>query len=75
MNTTILISNMFIRDCIECDCDIGEWDGRRLTASPEQLHELRSRAEHYAGEHVDACDYGLIRSARAVIKKLDALGL
>ena len=72
---TIPLTHVFVRDCVECECDIGEWDGRKLTASPDQLRELRGRASHYAEGYVDACDRWLIRSAQAVIRKLDALGL
>jgi hypothetical protein len=72
---TILMPLVFVRDCVECECDIGQWDGRKLTASPDQLRELRARASHYAEGYVDACDSWLIRSAKAVVRKLDALGL
>lgn len=76
MTYTVAMPPRFITDCIECDCDIGDWDGKRLTATRDQLNELRSRARHYATGGLDACEsLGLIRSAQAVVKRLEALGL
>ena len=76
MTYTVALPPRFVVDCIECDCDIGDWDGKRLIATREQLDELKGRAKHYARGGLDACEsVGLIRSAQAVLKRLNALGL
>lgn len=66
----------FVTDCIECDCDVGEYVKPWLTANKEQLAELRSRADHYANGGVDdpSC-FGLVRSAKATLAALDREGL
>lgn len=63
---------LFVQDCKECECDIGEWDGRFLLSRPRQLCELYNRAYHYANGHVDLADAGLVGSAKAVIAKFEA---
>lgn len=67
----------FIRDCQECDCDVGEYiDGGFLCATPEQMSELRNRAEFYADANgPDAAPPGLKTAAKALLKKLDMLGV
>ena len=63
----------FIRDCLDCDCDIGTYDfaRRELTASVDQIDELRDRAEYYVDAHgPDASPPGLKVAARAVLKAL-----
>lgn len=71
----------FVRDCLECDCDVGEvvrdgFQTIRLRMTDGQRAELLSRAEHYAdgGIDVDMDDFyrGLIRSARQTVKRLKA---
>lgn len=66
----------FIQDCQECGCDVGEYiDGGFLCATPEQLHELRSRAEFYANVNgPDAAPPGLKVAAKAVLRSLERLG-
>lgn len=61
----------FIRDCLECDCDVGEYASGHLTATAAQLAELRSRAYHYGYGGVDAAPGWMIPAARAVIRALD----
>ena len=68
---SIKLPPVFIRDCIECDCDVGDYANGVLTATPEQFGELKSRAEFYI--HPDGPDAvgGWIRTAaRAVLKAL-----
>ncbi len=68
----------FIRDSLECGCDVGEWSGAFLKATPEQLHELRSRALYYVDPWgPDAVGDGgvLKRSARALLKKMEGLSI
>jgi hypothetical protein len=61
----------FVTDCLESDCDVGDYDARKrtLTANPEQLAELVSRADHYANDGCD-CSFGLKRSAVATLKAI-----
>jgi hypothetical protein len=64
----------FIRDCEECDCDIGDYDyGRRmLSATPMQLAELKNRAAYYADVNgPDAAPAGLKCAAKALLRALD----
>ena len=61
----------FIRDCLESDCDVGEYDGRHLIATPAQIAELRSRAEHYAFGGTDGAPLWMVPAARALLKALD----
>jgi len=72
---TLKLPLAFIRDCIECECDVGQWDGKRITATPDQLAEIKDRARHYAEEGLDAAPPGLIRSAKATLATLERLGL
>ncbi len=70
---------VFIRDCQECDVDIGFYDeGPQLLigASYEQLSNLRDRAEHYVSrDGPDQCPPGLKTAARALLRRMDALQL
>ena len=75
MITTFAVAPLFVRDCLECGCDVGRLDGRKLTATPEQIQELRDRATYYATEGLDAAPPSLIKSARTVLGQLDKLGL
>jgi hypothetical protein len=68
----ITLPPAFVRDCIECDCDVGQWDGKRLSCTPEQLAELTDRAKHYAFDGLDDAPRGLVLSARATLKRLAA---
>jgi hypothetical protein len=63
----------FIEDCLECDCDVGDYVFRSgiLTATAAQLAELRSRADHYANGGLDAAPLGIIKSAKATLAALD----
>ncbi len=64
----------FIQDCLECDCDVGEYADGFLLASADQVDELRSRADFYADANgPDAAPAGLKGAAKALIKKLDQL--
>lgn len=66
----------FIQDCLECDCDVGEYSGGFLKATAPQLSELRSRASFYADAHgPDVAPPGLKVAAKAVLKALDKLGV
>ncbi len=74
----IPLPGYFINDSLESDCDVGDYRDGRLTADSAQLAELRSRAEHYASEHgPDAIGDGgvLVRSAKALIKAMDRMGV
>lgn len=71
MTAPLKLPPRFIEDCLECDCDVGDYAAGRLTATPAQLAELRSRAAHYAGEGTDAAPAGLVRAARALLAALD----
>lgn len=69
----------FIQDCQECGCDVGFYDYEPqllVDPTPEQLSELRSRAEFYADAHGPCCaPPGLKVAAKALLKRMDALGL
>jgi hypothetical protein len=66
----------FIGDCLECDCDVGEYSNGFLLATPAQAAELRSRAEFYADANgPDAAPAGLKGAAKALLKKMSALGI
>lgn len=67
MTATLKLPGRFIEDCIECDCDIGTYEKGRLTATPEQLAELRHRAEHYAHDGVDMAPPGLVPAAKRLL--------
>lgn len=60
----------FIRDCIECECDVGRYLDGHLYADAEQLCELRNRAEFYADGGADLAG-SLIWPARALLRALD----
>lgn len=65
----------FIRDCIECDCDVGEYEQGWLSATTDQLLELRDRAEYYAGPGApDLQPRGLKGAAKALLKALARQG-
>lgn len=65
----------FIQDCLECDCDVGEYSGGFLCATDAQLKELRSRAEFYADANgPDAAPAGLKTAAKALLRNLERLG-
>ena len=69
----------FIRDCLECDCDIGDVTpiGHKMLvrATAEQYAELRNRAEYYVDQYgPDAGDGGgLKRAAKALLRAMDAI--
>lgn len=75
MDLRLKLPPRFVEDCIECDCDVGEWDGATLTCTPPQLAEFVSRARHYAHGGLDAAERGLALSARASLKRLSKLGV
>lgn len=65
----------FIQDCLECDCDVGDYRNGILNANLAQLAELRSRAEYYADAYgPDAAPAGLKGAAKALLKALDKAG-
>lgn len=66
----------FIQDCLECDCDVGEYiAGGFLCATDEQISELRNRAEFYSNAHgPDAAPAGLKTAAKALLRALERLG-
>ncbi|HVJ70554.1 MAG TPA: hypothetical protein VM531_03435 [Sphingomicrobium sp.] len=71
---TIGLPPKFIRDCQESDIDVGEYDFKRerLTATPEQLQELRNRAEFYCDPHgPDAASTGLKIAAKFLLNALN----
>jgi hypothetical protein len=70
---TYKLPGLFIDDCLDCECDVGEYDfaRRTMTATEEQIAELRSRAEHYAHEGMDEAPGILVAAAKALLKALD----
>lgn len=73
------LPSAFIRDCVECDVDVGFYDWEpKLLCDPthEQLHNLRDRAQSYVGRDApDQCPPGLKVAAHALLRRMDALGL
>lgn len=69
----------FIQDCIESGVDVGFYDYEPqllCDPTPEQLRELRSRAEYYVSpDGPDAQPPGLKNAARALLRRMDALAL
>ena len=67
----------FIQDCLDCDCKVGVYSNGILTCSPEQLAELKNRADHYADEWGPDVDDGgaLKRAAMAALKALNRAAL
>ena len=67
----------FIQDSLECGVDVGEYvAGGYLDATPEQLSELRNRAEFYADAYgPDAAPPGLKNAARGLLKAMTRLAL
>lgn len=62
----------FIRDCVECDCDIGDYADGVLSASAAQVQELRHRASQYVDPNApDAAPVGLKTAAHALLRALD----
>lgn len=64
----------FVEDCLECDCDVGDYARGHLICNDEQLTELVSRCSHYAFGGLDGADLGLCNSARATWKALKKQG-
>lgn len=73
---TIKMPPRFVEDCLECDCDVGSYANGKLTATAEQLAEIRSRAEYYTAEHGPDASWigGLKASARATLRALERAG-
>lgn len=61
----------FIRDCLESDVDIGEYDKGKLTATDEQLANLKDRARYYADGDVDQASRSLITAAKRLLVALE----
>ncbi len=76
MTASIKMPPRFIQDCLECDCDVGDYRNGILTATPHQLAELKNRAEHYVDEWGPDCDDGgaLKRAAQSALKALAKAG-
>lgn len=77
MTTKIKLPARFITDCLECACDIGDVVSETartitLTSTPDQIAEIKGRAEHYANDGMDAAPLGIILSARATLRHLAA---
>ncbi len=71
----LLLPPVFIRDSIECDCDIGTYVNGRLTATRLQIDELRNRAEFYASTSgPDLAPRGLKAAAKGLLKALTKNG-
>jgi hypothetical protein len=66
---TIKVPNVFVQDCIDCCCDIGDYDGSYLRCDHEQLAELRNRAEFYADDGTDSAYHK--RAAKALLAALE----
>lgn len=64
----------FIVDCIECDCDIGDFENGWLTATAEQFAELRDRAEYYLNPNGPEAPW-LKWPAKALLHALERAGL
>ena len=60
----------FIRDCIESDCDVGDYENGWLFATATQLAELRNRAEFYADPNGPDAPH-LKWPAKALLKALE----
>jgi len=72
MTHNLKLPPTFVRDCLECECDIGWYEKGWLSASNAQLAELKNRAELYAGEGAPDLAYpGLVRSARATLAAIE----
>lgn len=73
------VPGRFIADCVESGVDIGFYDdgpGLLIDPTHDQLRELRNRAEYYAHPNgPDQLPPGLKTAARALLKRLDTLGL
>ena len=53
----------FITDCIECGCDVGDYERGHLSANAAQIAELLDRARYYAdADGPDRAPAGLKRS-------------
>ena len=61
----------FIADCLDCECDVGEYANGHLTATDEQLAELRSRAKHYAYGGTDGAPLWMVPAARALLRAIE----
>jgi len=68
---TLKLPMAFIRDCIECDCDVGRYKAGLLTASPDQLAELVDRAKFYSEGDVSDYPGWLVRSAKVLLAAID----
>jgi hypothetical protein len=67
----VKVPGRFIQDCYDCECDVGDYERGYLTATPEQLAELVSRAKHYAHGGTDQSERGLVASAKALLAALE----
>jgi hypothetical protein len=69
---TLRLPPRFIQDCLDCDCDVGDYSRGQLTASYIQLAELKNRAAYYADRNgPDAAPTGLKSAAKALLRALD----
>lgn len=68
---TIKAPGGFIRDCLECDVDIGTYADGQLTATDEQLENLADRATHYATGSLDAAPLWMRPAARALLRAIE----
>ena len=68
---TLKLPVAFIRDCIECECDVGRYKAGHLTASPDQLAELIDRAKSYSEGCADQAPSWLVRSAKVLLAAID----
>jgi len=63
----------FIRDCEECDVDIGDYANGYLIATSDQFENLKDRAKHYATGSLDAAPGRLIGAAKRLYSRLKTL--
>ena len=66
------VPSRFLQDCDECGVDTGDYDWKKRIWSPtkEQFDDITDRAEHYAGNSLDAAPAGLKVAARAFLKSV-----
>lgn len=72
---SVKLPPVFIRDCIESGCDVGEYRDWWLTATDAQFAELRNRAEFYADPNGPDGARWLVWPAKSLLKALERNGL
>lgn len=74
-NYVARLPGAFILDCIECECDVGEYANSGIwTGNQAQLEELVSRSRYYADPY--GPDHATMRmAAKQLLKSLGEQGL